>query len=169
MTPAVSGCVQGTSHINPLPPEKVHVTTKQQLIELLQELNKNPEIKKQLLEQLNENDHLSHAAKELLNEDLTASTLIIEDDEKGEEWLSQKKEEFDQQSAWYPTQKTEPTWRYVDIVAKPARALWWTGKTAYKIYTVASAIIVPLSVVVSVAQSPWTNILIYLAKKIVSK
>jgi hypothetical protein len=169
MTPAVGGCVQGTTHIEPLPSEKVHVTTKQELIELLQELNKHPEIKKQLLDQLNENDHLSHTAKELLNEDLTASTLIIEDDEKGEEWLAKKKEEFDQQNAWYPTKKPEPTWRYVDIVAKPARAIWWTGKTAYKVYKIASAIIVPLSVIASVVQSPWTNILLYLAKKIVNK
>lgn len=141
----------------------VHIASKQQLVQILKELNKIDGAKEALLARCTENDELCHIATEILNEDLTASTLVIEDDEKTAQWMAEKKAQYQQ---WCAEQQPEPAWRYQDLVAKPARAIWWTGKSVYKVWKVANSIIVPIGIAVTVIQSPWTNVLLYLLKKI---
>ena len=125
------------------PSENKHLTTKKDLIALLNKIHEFPELKEKLLNDLDQKDPLYFTAVELLKEDLTSSTLIITDDQKGREWIEAKNT------------------RWSNIVS--------TAKKVYRagviIYSVASIAVGPAATLIGIAQSPWAKILVLLAQK----
>jgi hypothetical protein len=145
------------SHIPPPPSDQV-------LLTLLQKLHEHPEIKKQLLETIDASDPIHGIAKDLLEPDLSTSMHLLKD----QEWLTKRNKEFEEktvENTWLVESKPSTSFQYYHLLTKPAQAIWWTGKKAYKVATVVTPILSPVITIVSLVQSPWLQIMILIIRK----
>lgn len=145
-----------------------HITTKEELIKLLQHVHGNPDLREKLLRDLDVNDPVYLTAMDLLTEDLSTSTLIIEDDEKSKALLEKNEKKCGKncENHWLKGEEPKYTFQYYHLATKPVQAVWWTTCSAYKVWTVATSILTPVVVVYTALQSPLTPILVLLLRRI---
>jgi hypothetical protein len=143
--------------------QATQITPEQVFISLLEKFHEHPELRDQLLNKIDPNDPIYDIAHELLNKDLESSTHLIHN----KDWIQIKDEEYQAkvENKWLVKGKPKSTFQYYHLVTKPAQALWWTGKSIYKVACVVTPILSPVITVVSIVQSPWAQILMVLIRR----